>query len=303
MYRTTEYNREFWNAIRSKARRAPSAALEATRSKQNGSYRLPYESNKKFTVLRQKENLFRRIGTVVSAPTHDFTIWAFDNEPEVTWLSVKNPAFFTNVETHATHMLHSHTLGCATHLSEDFAGDADFDIEAHVMGEFATSIGRAEEAACINGDGVNTISGFLKDALVGHTTTDITYDDVIRLFFSLDQEYRRNGVWVMNTETALKLRTLKDNAGNYIWNHSDSTILGKSVYISDYMPSESNGTGARPIAFGDFSYFWIADRLPFAMRPLTEVLMPQQQIGYVGYETIDAKLIRPEAIHVMEIIG
>lgn len=31
--------------------------------------------------------------------------------------------------------------------------------------------------------------------------------------------------------------------------------------------------------------------------------MPQQQIGYVGYETIDAKLIRPEAIHVMEIIG
>lgn len=37
------------------------------------------------------------------------------------------------------------------------------------------------------------------------------------------------------------------------------------------------------------------------MRPLTEVLMPQQQIGYVGYETIYAKLIRPEAVRVMEI--
>ena len=71
----------------------------------------------------------------------------------------------------------------------------------------------------------------------------------------------------MNNETALKLRTLKDNAGNYLWNHSDSTILGKSVYISDYMPSESDGEGARPIAFGDFSYFWITDRMPFAMRP------------------------------------
>ena len=238
---------------------------------------------------------------MVNAPTHDFTIWAFDNEPEVTWLDEKNPAFFTNVETHATHTLHSHTLGCATHLSEDFAGDADFDIEAHVTGEFAKSIGRAEETACINGDGINTISGFLRDALVGHSTADITYDDVNRLFFSLDKEYRRNGVWVMNNETALKLRTLKDDAGNYLWNHSDSTILGKPAYISGYMPSEAAGDGARPIAFGDFSCFRIADRLPFAMRPLTEVLMPQQQIGYVGYETIYAKLIRQEAVRVMEI--
>ena len=69
------------------------------------------------------------------------------------------------------------------------------------------------------------------------------------------------------------------------------------------MPSETAGAGTRPIAFGDFSYFWIADRMPFAMRPLTEVLMPQQQIGYVGYETIDAKLIRPEAIRALEITG
>lgn len=301
MYHTTEYNREFWNAIRSKARRAHSTTLESTRSRQTGSYRLPYESDKKFVALRHQENLFRRIATVVNAPTHDFTVWAFDNQPEVTWLNGKNPDFFNNVMTHATHKLESHTLGCATHLSEDFAGEANFDIETHVTKEFAKSIGRAEENECINGDGVNTISGFLKDALVGYTTADISYDDVIKLFFSLDAEYRRNGVWIMNSETALKLRTIKDATGNYIWNHSDNTILGKPVYISDYMPSESKGNGARPIAFGDFSYFWIADRSPFAMRGLTETLMPQQQVGYVGYETIDAKLIRPEAVRVIEI--
>lgn len=301
MYHTTEYSREFWNAARAKRRIPHTDVLESGRDKQNGSYRLPYESNKKFEALRQKENLFRRIGNVANAPKGDFTIWAFDNEPETTWLTNKNPAFFENVETYNSFRLTSHTLGCATRLPEDFVSDADFDIEGIVTKEFARSIGRAEEDACINGEGVNTISGFLQEALVGHFTADITYDDVIRLFFAQDVEYRRNSVWIMNNETALKLRTLTDDAGNYLWNHSDNTILGKPVYISDYMPSEAAGAGARPVAFGDFRYFWIIDRKPFAMRSLTEVLMPQQQVGYVGYETIDAKLIRPEAVRVLEI--
>lgn len=301
MYKTTEYNREFWNAARAK-RRIPSAdILESGRDKQNGSYRLPYESNKEFEALRQKENLFRRIGNVANAPKGDFTIWAFDNEPEVTWLTDKNPTFFENVETYDYYQLDGHTLGCATRISEDFTADAGFDVEGQITRDFARSIGRAEENACINGDGVNAPKGFLRDALVGQYTLGIDYADVVELFFAQDAEYRRNGVWVMNSETAYKLRTMTDGDGGYLWNHSDNTLLGKPVYISDYMPSETEGTGARPIAFGDFSYFCIIDRKPFAMRSLSEVLVPQQQVGYVGYETIDAKLIRPEAIRVMQI--
>lgn len=301
MYHTSEYNREFWNAARAKRRIPSTDILESGRNKQNSSYRLPYESNKKFEALRQQENLFRRIGNVASAPKGDFTIWAFDNEPEVTWLTDKNPTFFENVETYDIFQLTGHTLGCATRISEDFAADAGFDVETQVIREFTRSIGRAEENACINGDGVNEPKGFLKDALVGHYALGIDYSDVVDLFFAQDSEYRRNSVWIMNNETAYMLRTMTDGDGGYLWNHSDNTLLGKPVYISDYMPSATEGTGARPIAFGDFSYFRIIDRKPFAMRSLTEVLVPQQQVGYVGYETIDAKLIRPEAIRVMQI--
>lgn len=301
MYHTTEYNREFWNAARAKRRIPHTDVLESGRDKQNGSYRLPYESNKKFEALRQKENLFRRIGTVVSAPKGDYTIWAHDNEPEVTWLTDKNPTFFEKVETYDDYQLDGHTLGCATRVSEDFTEDAGFDVEGQITREFARSIGRAEENACINGDGVSAPVGFLQEAHVGQYTSEITYDDVIQMFFHQGAEYRRNSVWIMNSETALKLRSMTDMDGGYLWNHSDNTILGKPVYISDYMPSESAGAGARPIAFGDFSYFWIVDRKPFEMRSLTEVFVPQQQVGYVGYETIDAKLVRPEAVNVLEI--
>lgn len=138
----------------------------------------------------------------------------------------------------------------------------------------------------------------MKDAVTGHITSDITYNDVIRLFFSLDKEYRRNAVWIMNDETALKLRTLKDASGNYLWNHTDDTIMGKPVHISNYMPNEAAGT--KPIAFGDFSYYWIIDRMPFTMRRLNELYITKGQICYLGYEYLDAKLIRPDAIHVMQ---
>lgn len=92
------------------------------------------------------------------------------------------------METYDDYQLTSHTLGCAIRISEDFAADAGFDVETQVTREFARSIGRAEEAACINGDGVNAPKGFLKDAMVGHYALGIDYSDVVDLFFA--QEIR-----------------------------------------------------------------------------------------------------------------
>ena len=59
----------------------------------------------------------------------------------------------------------------------------------------------------------------------------------------------------------------------------------------------------KPIAFGDFSYYWIVQRMPLTVRVMTEKYMLYQQIGYLGYEHLDAKLIRSEAVKVVLIEG
>lgn len=130
------------------------------------------------------------------------------------------------------------------------------------------------------------------------TTAAITYDDVIKLYFSMKNEYRKNGVWMMNDRTALTLRTLKDANGNYIWNHSNDTILGKKVVISEFMPDAENRN--KPIAFGDFSYYWIVDRKSTSIRTLVERFAELGQIGYLVYKFLDAKLIRKAAIKVIQ---
>ena len=73
MYHSTEYHREFWDAARGKP--VSYNYIEKGRNTQNGSYRLPYESDQKFTAARKQENIFRQIARVVDAPRGDHTIW------------------------------------------------------------------------------------------------------------------------------------------------------------------------------------------------------------------------------------
>ena len=65
-------------------------------------------------------------------------------------------------------------------------------------------------------------------AEIGLTTAEISFDDMAKLYLSVKPEYRKNGVWIMNDETALTLRTLKDAGGSYLWNHNSDTIFGNA---------------------------------------------------------------------------
>lgn len=86
---------------------------------------------------------------------------------------------------------------------------------------------------------------------------------------------------------------------NYLWQEDMDTILGKPVYISEFMPSIA--TGKKVIAFGDFSYYWILNRRPLAVRALKEKFELYDQTGCLGMEYIDGKLVNREAIKVMQI--
>jgi len=181
------------------------------------------------------------------------------------------------------------------------AGKVMNEIEKYLTQKLGKSFGKAEDNAFINGTGADEPTGILHHtdgAKTALTVETLTYDDVISLYFSVDKEYRKNGIWLMNDKTALVLRKLKDNDGNYLWNQANDTILGKQVIISEYMPDIETGT--KPIAFGDFSYYWIVGRKPVTVRTLLEKFVLYDQIGYLAFEFLDGKLVRNEAIKVIQ---
>jgi HK97 family phage major capsid protein len=58
--------------------------------------------------------------------------------------------------------------------------------------------------------------------------------------------------------------------------------------------------GEKPIIFGDLSYYWIADRETRVFKRLDELYAATGQVGFLGRERVDGKVILPEAIKVLE---
>ncbi len=292
----SDYDYHFWNAMRGKTE--SNTRLQRGRDSNTGTYAMAPASNNKYVKALEKESLFRSIGTVVKAYNGIYRILAKDCSGMAVWIAEgEEIPLSETMNDFTTNTVEGHKLAVLVKTDGAFIRDAAFDFEGYLTKRFAKNFVRAEDNAFINGTGVNMPTGILDSAAgaeVALRTEAITYDDVIKLFFATKEEYRRNGIWMMNDKTALHLRTLKDENGNYLWNHANDTILGKRVIISEYMPDMASGT--IPVVFGDFSYYWIIERRPVSVRCLKERFAPTDQVGHLAMEFLDGKLVRREAI-------
>ena len=298
---TIDYKDHFWNAMRGWEH--SEAVFEQGRDTRTGSYALPGGSEDGYDRAIRKEGVFRNISTVVNAYGGPSRIYAKDCDDLAAWVPESEAIPLADgMKDFTKYTVDSHKLAAFVKLDNDFVHDAAFDFEGYLTGRMAKCLARAEDKGFLAGNGQSEPTGILepeKGAETGVTAGSLTYDDVVKLYFSVKPEYRRNGVWLMNDETALALRTLKDDNGSYLWNHSDDTILGKPVEISEYMPGAESGKA--PVLFGDFRYYWIVRRSPVTVKRLTELYVKHDQTGYLAIEFLDEKLIRREAVKALRI--
>jgi HK97 family phage major capsid protein len=296
-----EYGTHFWNAMRGDDSRYGN--LTHGYDTETGTYDMPNTSYGKYMTALERESLFRRIGTVINAYGSGYRIFAKDYDDIAAWVSENNAIpIYDGMDDFTSLPVDSFKLATLIKFTEEFVHDASFNIEDYLTKRLAKNFGRAESNAFINGNGVDMPTGILHPgdgAEVALVTDNITYDQMFGLYFSLKPEYRENAVWLMNDETALALRGLTDSDGNYLWKDNDNTLIGKKVCISEYMPNAD--AGEKPIAFGDFGYYWVIGRKPITVRTLREKFATYGQIGYLAFESLDAKLVRREAVQVIQI--
>ncbi|OZS64690.1 phage major capsid protein, partial [Proteus mirabilis] len=107
---------------------------------------------------------------------------------------------------------------------------SDVDILGWLSTEIGDTFVDTEETDLVTGDGAKKAKGFLaypreakadKDRAFGTLekldVTGIDADSLIDLKFKLRAKYRKNAVWVMNSNTAAKVQKLKNGNGDYIW--------------------------------------------------------------------------------------
>ena len=306
--RKKEYNKSFWNVMRKKLvnPEVMNALQEGTDSE--GGYLVPDEFEHTLVEALESENIFRKLAHIINTSSGDRKIPVVASKGTASWVDEEG-SITESDDAFGQVSIGAYKLGTLIKVSNELLNDSVFDLEAYIAKEFGRRIGAKEEDAFFNGNGSGKPTGIFDStagAQVGITTASIsaiTADEIIDLFYSLGAPYRKNAVWVLNDATVKAVRKLKDGNGNYLWqpaltSGTPDMLLGRPVYTSNCVPTIASG--AKVIAFGDFSYYWIADRHGRVFKKLNELYAATDQTGFVATQRVDGKLILPEAIKVLQ---
>lgn len=189
---------------------------------------------------------------------------------------------------------------------------SDIDVLGWLSSEVGDTFVDTEELDLVAGDGTKKAKGFLsypRDAkgdklrafgtLEQMTGTQLDADGLIDLKFKLRAKYRKNAVWVMNSNTAAKVQKLKNGNGDYIWRDrlqagDPDVLLGLSVHYLENMSDDV-------IALGDFKrgYYIVDHQTGTRTRPdnLTEPgFIKIHTDKYLGGGLVDSNAIKVMAI-------
>lgn len=298
------YTEAFWKQARNNTSYDIRNALQVGVDTEGG-YLCPDTFENQLVTGLTAKNVVRGLAHVISTSSGQHKIPVVANRGTASWVEEEGP-IPEGDDTFGQQYIGAHKVGTLIKVSEELLNDSAFDLEAYFVAEFARRIGNKEEEAFLNGDGAGKPTGILNDAEVGVTAasaTAITADELIDLFYSLPAPYRTNAVWVMNDSTMRYIRKLKDTTGQFLWQKAlhegeHETLLGKPIYHSPFAPEVA--AGAKPILFGDLSYYWIGDRKGITFRRLNERYADTGQVGFLASKRLDGKLILPEAIKCLQ---
>ena len=306
---TDKYKKTFWNAMRRKNFYDVENALQVGTDSEGG-YLVPDEFEHTLVEALEEENFFRGIATVIQTSSGDRKIPVVATKGTASWIDEEG-AYPESDDSFGQVSIGAYKVATMLKVSDELLNDSVFDLEAYISKEFGRRIGAKEEEAFFTGDGKGKPTGIFNaagGASDGVTTAaaNITFDDVMDLFYAVKSPYRKKAVWVLNDTTVKALRKLKDNNGNYIWQPSvqagqPDMILNRPYHTSAYVPEIA--AGAKVMAFGDFSYYWIADRQGRSFKRLNELFAATGQVGFLASQRVDGKLILSEAVKTMAIKG
>ena len=303
------YRDAFWNQVRSRnglsyeIRNALSEGVDS-----EGGYLVPDEFERTLVQALEEDNVIRAHAHVFTTSNGVHKIPVVATKGVANWID-EGQAYGESDDVFAQEQIDAHKVGTLIKVSEELLDDSAFDLQSYISKEFTRRIGAKEEEAFLIGDGSKKPTGILHataGAQVGVTAAGaaaITADELIDLYYSLKSPYRKNAIWVLNDGSIRAIRKLKDLSGQYLWQPGlrqgePDMLLGKPLYTSAYMPNIA--AGAKTILFGDLSYYWIGDRKGITFKRLNERYADFGQVGFLASKRVDAKLILPEAVKVLQ---
>ena len=185
-------------------------------------------------------------------------------------------------------------------LTNNMVEDASFPLQTWCEDKFAETIRLLKENMILNGSGIGQPTGILNNPggagqpSVVAMGNPISADGVVKMAWSVPEQYDENLAWVFNkTNAGSYLATLKDSNNRYLWGTGiqDSGLMaggeaahkvlqGYPVLFQGFMPNL--GANNYPVIFGDLRGYYLIDRIGFSIQVLRELYAETNQILLLG---------------------
>lgn len=275
-----------------------------------GGYTVPEEMRQELIRNMENVNHIREQAEVISIESGSVRFPVMDTEEEPTWVGENE----TNSEvdasnTFGTQRWEPHKLAHIVKITEELLQDNAINVSDRLLERFAELFGKAEEKAFIKGDGDGKPKGLLSGDISGTAasgTTSFNEDDIMKLIYSIKQQYRDNGVFLMSRQAVQEVRLLKDANEQFLWQPGlqqgqPDTLAGYPVLETEYMVDPNNATsGDAHMIFGDLSTYRITDRINLTTQRLDEKYIEDGVIGFRMTKRVDGKPTLDEPVEILE---
>lgn len=274
----------------------------------DGGFLVPQEISKKVIKLAQEISPMRQLASVEEISTDSLDVIEDFNLATASWSATESAA----VAETATPQIGRKTilvneLYAQPKATQRLIDDNQFNAESWLIEKLAEIFAKTENATFINGDGVGKPKGFLTYTDIGTINSGVsaavTADSIVRLVYSLKEDYIANATFLMNRQTVQQVRLLKDTTNNYIWNPAfvsgkDDTLFGIPVKQAVDMPIPAANTNA--IALADFKKaYQIVDR--FGVRILRDPYTEKPFVKFYATKRIGGDVVCKDAIKFLKL--
>jgi HK97 family phage major capsid protein len=256
--------------------------------------------------------VMRNICSVQKISTDSLDILQENENLSSGWVQETQAREDTKTAKLARNRIQVHEMYAQPKATQKLIDDSSIDIEKWLEEQLIESFSLLEGESFIHGDGIAKPKGILSyedginnDQIEQLKSDNISADNLMQMYFSLNQKYANNASFLMNRLTLSKVRAIKcENTGQYLWNpalgkNSVDTLLGLPVYLDSYMPLIEKNNIA--VALADFkTAYKIVDRA--GIRVLRDPFTHKPFIKFYTTKRVGGAVVNSRAIKLLKII-
>jgi HK97 family phage major capsid protein len=208
-------------------------------------------------------------------------------------------------------------------VSNSLIEDGAVDVLSFVAQLFRENIMQDVEFYIAQGTGSGQPEGLFSNTAAkvnyvpGLAAAEVTTLGISDLYWKTPAQYRRNGKFVMNSDSARQVAQLADGNNRFMWQASDMfggglgsvqqdgsvvvqpRLLGMPLVITEHAPTLT--TNSFPISFGDHRGYVMAERVGMTVRVLDELYAQTDQKLFLLRMRFGGQLAEPYKVRLLKI--